>query len=111
MWYNYFTGERLEGGQVITLQMELERIPIFVRQGAVIAEGPAVQHTGEINKENRIETIRVFGYPEADSLRYESDASLIHEQDSIRLTFKQGIKFEVYDTEYSMPEDGILVMR
>jgi alpha-glucosidase (family GH31 glycosyl hydrolase) len=90
--------------------MELERIPIFVRQGAVIAEGPAVQHTGEINKENRIEKIRVFGYPHADSLRYEPDISLIQEQDSSRLTFKHGIKFEVYDTDYSMPEEGTLLV-
>ena len=110
VWYNYFTGERLQGGQVFTVQMELERIPLFVRQGAVIAEGPAVQHTGEINKENRIEKIRIFGYPEADSLRYESDASLIHDQDSTRLTFKQGIVFEVYDTDYTIPEDGTLVI-
>ena len=95
---------------MFTVQMELERIPVFVRQGAVIAEGPAVQHTGEINKENRIEKIRVFGYPEADSLRYESDASLIHDQDSTRLTFKQGIVFEVYDTDYTIPEDGTLVI-
>ena len=81
----------IEGGQVFTVQMELKRIPIFVRKGAVIAEGPAVQHTGEINKENRIEKIRVFGYPEADSLRHEPDVSLKQEQGSFKLTFRQGI--------------------
>jgi alpha-D-xyloside xylohydrolase len=111
VWYNYFNGERFEGGQLFTVQMELERIPIFVRQGAVIAEGPAVQHTGEINQENRIEKIRVFGYPHADSLRYEPDISLIQEQDSTRLTFKHGIIFEVYDTDYSTPEAGTLLVR
>ena len=110
VWYNYFNGDRFEGGQLFTMQMELERIPIFVRQGAVIAEGPAVQHTGEINKENRIEKIRVFGYPQADSLRYEPDILLIQEQDSTRLTFKHGIMFEVYDTDYSMPEEGTLLL-
>ena len=110
VWYNYFTGDRIEGGQVFTVQMELEHIPIFVRQGAVIAEGPAVQHTGEINKENRIEKIRIFGYPEADSLHYEPDVSLIHEQASTRLTYKQGVVFEIYDMDYTTPEDGTLVM-
>ena len=110
VWYDYFNGDRIEGNQVFTVQMELERIPIFVRQGAVIAEGPAVQHTGEINKENRIEKIRVFGYPEADSLRHEPDVSLKQEQGSFKLAFRQGIEFEIYDANHSVSEDGTLVV-
>ncbi len=110
VWYDYFTGDRFEGGQIIKLQMKLERIPIFVREGAVIAEGPAVQHTGELNKENRIEKIRVFGLPRPDSLTHEKDISIEHKQSSIKLKFKPGILYEVYGTEYSAPQDGILVM-
>jgi len=110
VWYDYFTGERLEGGRVLTLQMELERIPIFVREGAVIAEGPAVQHTGEINKENRIERVRVFGMPAADSVSHEADISIQHVQGSARLQFRPGIVCEVYGADYSTPEDGILVV-
>ncbi len=61
LWYDYFTGERVEGERVLDLQAPLNRIPIFVREVAVLAEGPAVRRTGEITPENRIEKIRVFG--------------------------------------------------
>ncbi len=111
VWYNYFDGNRLEGGQVLTLQMELDRIPLFVREGAVIAEGPEVQHTGEISKKNRIEKIRVFGFPFVDSLRHESDITMKHEQSSVRLNFRPGIRCEVYGTAHSIPEDGTIVVR
>ncbi len=109
-WYDYFTGDYLEGSQVITLQMDLERIPIFVKEGAVIAEGPAVQHTGEINRENRIEKIRVFGIPAPDSLRHEQDISLLYERGSTQLKFNQGILFEVYGAQYSTTEKDVLVI-
>jgi len=110
VWYNFFTGDKCEGGQVLTLQMALDRIPIFAREGAVIAEGPAVQHTGEITKENRIDKIRIFGTPTPDSLRHESDISLEHEHGTTRLNFKPGIICEVHGTSYSTPEDGIIVV-
>jgi alpha-D-xyloside xylohydrolase len=47
-WYEFWTGERLEGRQWITRTYELDKVPVFVRAGTVIPLGPVVQHTGEM---------------------------------------------------------------
>jgi alpha-D-xyloside xylohydrolase len=75
-WYDFFTGERREGGQVLKMQMPRDRMPVYVREGAVLAEGPAVQHTGELHAENRLERIRIFGMPEPGALNHEADLTL-----------------------------------
>ena len=35
-WYNFWSGEYLEGGQWIVTEATLERIPLFVREGSII---------------------------------------------------------------------------
>ena len=39
-WINYWTGEQLEGGGEHAIDAPLERIPLLVRQGAIIPERP-----------------------------------------------------------------------
>lgn len=46
-WINYWTGEKTEGGQHVIVDAPLEIMPIFVRAGAVIPEGPLHQHAGD----------------------------------------------------------------
>jgi len=45
-WYDFYTGRRVDGGQVITAIAPYERMPLFVRSGSIIPIGPAIQHTG-----------------------------------------------------------------
>jgi alpha-glucosidase (family GH31 glycosyl hydrolase) len=47
-WINWWTGERLEGGKQHRVDAPLDRLPLFVRAGAVIAEQDVIQHTGEM---------------------------------------------------------------
>lgn len=47
VWYDFWTKERLEGGQEITRKVDLETIPLYVRAGAVIPMGPLKQYTTE----------------------------------------------------------------
>ena len=47
-WINWWTGERLEGGKQHRVDAPLDRLPLFVRAGAVIATQNAIQHTGEM---------------------------------------------------------------
>ncbi|BCD90622.1 hypothetical protein fh0823_07610 [Francisella halioticida] len=35
-WYDYYTGEVYEGGRTINLNVNIQSIPIFVREGSVI---------------------------------------------------------------------------
>lgn len=46
-WYDFYTGKYIAGGQNISADAPLERIPLFVKEGSVIPTGPAINHTGE----------------------------------------------------------------
>ena len=53
-WYDYWTGKRLSaplpGGGKLALNPALDVMPIFVRAGAIVAQQPAAEHTGEVPK-------------------------------------------------------------
>jgi alpha-glucosidase len=49
-WINWWTGERLEGGRQHRIDAPLDRLPIFVRAGAIIPTQGVMQHTGEMSK-------------------------------------------------------------
>ena len=38
MWYDYWTNEAIVGGQLIEITAALERLPLFMRAGAVLPE-------------------------------------------------------------------------
>jgi alpha-D-xyloside xylohydrolase len=57
-WYEFWTGEKLAGRQWIARTYPLDRIPLFVRAGAVIPLGPVAQHTGMTSNDEYL--LRVF---------------------------------------------------
>lgn len=46
-WYNFYTGEKLQGGQTINADAPLARMPLFVKAGSIVPTGPAIQYTDE----------------------------------------------------------------
>jgi alpha-D-xyloside xylohydrolase len=46
-WYEFYTGAFHRGGQSLTADAPLNRMPIFVRAGSILPVGPALQYTGE----------------------------------------------------------------
>lgn len=46
-WYSYWTGAQFAGQQLITIKKELDKLPIFVKAGAVIPHYPVMQFTNE----------------------------------------------------------------
>ena len=46
-WYDFATGAFAKGGQVIKADAPRERMPLFVRAGAIVPTGPDVQYAGE----------------------------------------------------------------
>ena len=69
VWYDFWTGERLEGGRQIRVShVPLDRLPVYVRGGHAIALGRAVMHTGEIDRKDPIEEIVFYGKPEVTPL-------------------------------------------
>ena len=47
-WIDWWTGEKLESGKTHYIKTPLEKLPIFVRVGAVIPTQNVIQHTGEM---------------------------------------------------------------
>ena len=46
-WYNYWTGELVEGGKEQWVDADIQTIPLFVREGAIIPKYPVQQYVGE----------------------------------------------------------------
>ena len=46
-WYDFYSGTRYEGGQSISADAPLARMPLFVRAGSIVPTGPAIQYTDE----------------------------------------------------------------
>jgi alpha-D-xyloside xylohydrolase len=46
-WFNFYTGEKSSGGQTITAAAPLSQMPLFVKAGAIIPTGAAIQHVDE----------------------------------------------------------------
>jgi alpha-D-xyloside xylohydrolase len=46
-WYDFVSNARHPGGSTLTAAAPLERLPIFVRAGAILPLGPVVQHANE----------------------------------------------------------------
>jgi alpha-glucosidase (family GH31 glycosyl hydrolase) len=70
-WYDFWTGERAEGGREIQRDVDLETMPLFVRAGAILPLGPVKQYTSE-----KVDApLSVTIYPGADGsfLLYEDD--------------------------------------
>lgn len=47
-WYDFWTGRRLAGGQTVFAEASLDRLPLYVRAGAILLLGPAVQYADEM---------------------------------------------------------------
>ena len=65
LWYDFFGEQQpVNGGQSIARNsVPLHRLPVFVRAGAVVPLGPAMQHTGE----KAVDALHVNVYSFADS--------------------------------------------
>ena len=70
-WYDFWSGERAEGGREIEREVNLETMPLYVRAGAILPLGPVKQYTSE-----KVDApLSVTAYPGADGsfLLYEDD--------------------------------------
>jgi alpha-D-xyloside xylohydrolase len=56
-WYNYWTNERIRGGQTITANAPIDTIPLFVRAGSIVPLGSPIESTGQ---QQAIASVRVY---------------------------------------------------
>ncbi|HWE40697.1 MAG TPA: TIM-barrel domain-containing protein [Isosphaeraceae bacterium] len=70
-WYDFWTGERLDGAREVRRPVDLATLPLFVRAGAILPLGPVRQYTGE--EVDGPLTLRVYPGADGDFLLYEDD--------------------------------------
>ncbi|MFO7871535.1 MAG: glycoside hydrolase family 31 protein [Kiritimatiellia bacterium] len=46
-WFDFWNGNRLEGGRKIKARAPLDGMPLYVKEGSILPMGPSIQHTGE----------------------------------------------------------------
>ena len=79
-WYDFWTGERVEGGREIDRPVDLETTPLYVRAGSILPLGPVKQYADE--KVNSPVTVSI--YPGADA------SFLLYEDDGISFNYRKG---------------------
>ena len=62
VWYDFWTNKKYTGGQDVTLETTLDRVPMFVRAGSIVPMGPEMQYVGEKSWDN----LELRVYPGAD---------------------------------------------
>ena len=70
-WYNFWTGELLKGGKEVTVQTQIDQVPMFVRAGSILPLGPEMQYCGEKAWDNL--EIRVYPGSNGDFTLYEDE--------------------------------------
>jgi len=68
-WVDFWTGQRLEGGRFVVAEAPLERMPLYVRDGAVLPMEPPVNHTGE--RDGKHLTLHVYAGQDGEFRLYE----------------------------------------
>lgn len=69
-WYNYFTDEKVQGGDEQWVDCELDTLPLFVKEGAMIPKYPVMQYVGE----KTIDQLKVDAY-----FKLGKEASMVYE--------------------------------
>ena len=69
-WYNYWTNERVHGGQAISVNAPIDQIPLFVRAGSIVPLGVPVLST---NETQALSKVRVYPGADASFTLYQDD--------------------------------------
>ena len=70
-WIDFWSGEKLEGGQTIGEKAPVDIIPLFVRAGAILPFGPSVQYATQ-KKWDTLD-IRVYAGADGEFTLYEDE--------------------------------------
>lgn len=70
-WFNFWTGEKHEGGKTINQETPIEIVPLYVKAGSIIPWGPEVQYAAE-KKWGNLE-IRIYAGANGEFTLYEDE--------------------------------------
>jgi len=91
-WYNFWTGEVIEGGKNIIAPAPIDIIPLYIKAGSILPMGPFVQYSTE--KNDTLE-IRIYKGNNASFILYEDENDGYNYEKGIYST----IRLNWYDKE------------
>jgi alpha-D-xyloside xylohydrolase len=71
-WYNYWTNEKLSGGQWVKVAAPIDQIPVFVKAGSIVPVGADIQSTAT---KQAIAAIHVYPGKDGDFALYDDDGA------------------------------------
>jgi len=72
-WWDYWSGDQVQGGREVTRKVDLATMPLYVKAGAIIPIGPVRQHTAEATDEPV--TLRIYPGADGKFTWYDDDGS------------------------------------
>lgn len=70
-WYDYYTGKYITGGQQLNVDAPYDKIPLYIREGAIVPVGPELQYTSEKPADNMV--LYVYQGKDGDFTLYEDE--------------------------------------
>ena len=77
-WYNYWTNERVKGGQTVVAPAPIDTIPLFVRAGSIVPMGGPILST---HQPQAIASVRVYPGADADFTLFSDDGTTYSYED------------------------------
>ena len=80
-WYDFWSNQRMKGGQSVTIQATLDQVPMYVRAGSILPLGPEMQYVGEKPWDN----LELRVYPGADG------SFVLYEDEGDNYNYEKGV--------------------
>ncbi len=85
-WYDFWTGEKFTGGQILKKETPLDVMPLYVKSGTILPIGPKVQYATE-KKWNNLE-IRIYEGADGEFTLYEDEGDNYNYEKGLYSTIK-----------------------
>ncbi|MFI2742245.1 glycoside hydrolase family 31 protein [Zhouia sp. PK063] len=100
-WFNYWTDEPVEGGKEMYIEADLDKIPLFVKEGAIIPKYPVQQYIGEkIITELSLDVYYKIG----------KEKSIVYEDSGDGYDYKKG-RYSLRTFKYTGREKEIIIQQ
>jgi len=102
-WWDLRTGWRYDGGQTLEMDVGLDMIPVFGREGHMLCLGPATRSTAEFNSAKLLDDVWMFGMPIHNPVVMRNKIRVMQMQGSSYIKGLEGLKI--------LPSEGLEVKR
>ena len=100
-WYNYWNGEIVDGGKEKWVAADIDKIPLFIKEGAIIPKYPVQQYVGE--KEIKELILEVY-------FKIGDENSSVYEDGQDGYDYKKG-RYSLRNFKLSGKENGLIIQQ